>query len=565
MPAKKRTKSQLNLRVWIILLAILAFSVFVRFIDLGGNPNGLFVDEAFTGYDAYCIAETGRDLWGERLPVFFKSWGDYNSGLYRYLSVPWVAVMGLNETSTRATAAFIGALTVLFTFLLARRLLSHRAGLVAAAFLAISPWHFQFSRIAFRGILLPFCLTLAVLLFMKSLEKRPGWLIASLAVFGITLYTYSPARVIVPLFLIFLFIWKRRELARMKIALAISLVLFTSLAIPLAQLTIEGEGQQRYHLVSILEDSNLEAETCKLAEQNHTLYQIVNSTKATKIAYVFAKNYLSHFTPSFLLLSGDENLRHSPEGFGQLNWAVFFLFAIGLIMVIRRRREFWLLLFWILVAPVPDSLTTDNVPNALRAIAFLPAAQIVAALTAVAIIRQGSQGSRNSSPKPSKLRAAAAVGIAIAALTGSGLHFQNYFTDYKRDSAPWWDYGYREAIAYCESEGSEFESVVIIGPGRSEMITYANNPFAYAFPLFYMKYDPELLQTTKRVGRYDVVFLPGDDRVSNQMLERGVLYVIRGRQAGNVNTLHTIYYPSGRLAFAIAAREKFADIGPREQ
>ena len=92
-------------RTWVVLLAVLAAAAFARCVDLGRNPPGLFVDEAFKGYDAYSILKTGRDLWGERLPLFFRSWGDYNSGLYRYLTVPWVAALGLTEAAVRATGA----------------------------------------------------------------------------------------------------------------------------------------------------------------------------------------------------------------------------------------------------------------------------------------------------------------------------------------------------------------------------------------------------------------------------------------------------------------------------
>ena len=78
----------------------------LRLVGLSHLPPGLFVDEAFTGYDALSLLHTGRDMWGEWLPLYFTSWGgDAVEGLYRYLCVPFLALLGPVPLAVRLPAA----------------------------------------------------------------------------------------------------------------------------------------------------------------------------------------------------------------------------------------------------------------------------------------------------------------------------------------------------------------------------------------------------------------------------------------------------------------------------
>jgi len=523
----------------VVVLAILAAAALARSIDIGRNPPGLFVDEAFKGYDAYSLLKTGQDLWGERLPIFFRSWGDYNSGLYRYLTVPWVALLGLTEAAVRATGVLFGTLTILAVFLLGRRLLSEKAGLAAAALLAVSPWHFQFSRSGFRGILLPFFLTVSALLFLRALERKRWWMVAAAAAFALSAYTYSAGRLVAPLLFACLLFLHRRALKGQGRAIAASALAFLLLLVPLARITLSGEGTRRYELISVFREAGSQAATPQPG--GPTGVTPSSRAGATRVAATVAGNYVSHFDPRFLLLSGDVNLRHSPRGVGQLNWAEFAFFWVGVVVALSRRGKHLIALSWVLIAFIPGSLTTDNVPNALRAIGALPAVQLVAASGFVWLFARS---------RPLVL-ALVAIG-----LVGSALHFQNYFTRYRVEAAPWWDYGYRDAIAYCESVKDDYAGIVVVAPDRAFMRAYATNPYAYVFPLFYARVDPATLHRTKRPGKYAVVNAVEGARIEDAMLEPGILYVIRARQAGSVRPLRIVDYPSGEPAFVITARTR---------
>src|SRR3989304_1484349 len=96
----------------ILLILVLVLATFLRLWRLDINPPGLTPDEAALGYNAYSILKTGRDEYGDLLPIIFKSFGDYKPGFYVYLTVPFVAVFGLNEWSVRLPSALSGVLAI---------------------------------------------------------------------------------------------------------------------------------------------------------------------------------------------------------------------------------------------------------------------------------------------------------------------------------------------------------------------------------------------------------------------------------------------------------------------
>jgi len=91
-----------------ILLIIILVAAVLRLWKLGSIPPHLTPDEAALGYNAYSILKTGRDEYGELLPIIFKSFGDFKPGLYVYFTAPLIAILGLNEWSVRLPSAIAG-------------------------------------------------------------------------------------------------------------------------------------------------------------------------------------------------------------------------------------------------------------------------------------------------------------------------------------------------------------------------------------------------------------------------------------------------------------------------
>jgi hypothetical protein len=76
----------------LVLIAILIVAAFLRLWKLSQVPVSLFGDEVDVGYQAYSILKTGRDYYGNFLPVHFHSLAEWRTPLYIYTAVPTVAI-----------------------------------------------------------------------------------------------------------------------------------------------------------------------------------------------------------------------------------------------------------------------------------------------------------------------------------------------------------------------------------------------------------------------------------------------------------------------------------------
>src|SRR3990167_9368584 len=203
---------------WLVFM--LTAGLLLMLISLSNFPVGFNADEASNGYDAYSILNTGRDQWGIPMPLILKSFGDFKSPLYTYLTIPSIASLGLTKFAVRLPNAILGTLAVLITYLLIRELTKkYKEGLgitnietpalVGAALLAVNPWHIMMSRTGLEANLVTLFIPLGVYFFFKGLIN-PRFYIWSALSFGLSLFTYHSAKIVAPLIILGLIItfWK---------------------------------------------------------------------------------------------------------------------------------------------------------------------------------------------------------------------------------------------------------------------------------------------------------------------------------------------------------------------
>ncbi|MCX7920375.1 MAG: glycosyltransferase family 39 protein, partial [bacterium] len=405
---------------WILILA-----GFLRLYQLGTNPPGFFRDEAAKGYNAYCLLKTGRDIDNRSLPIFTREFTVYNSALPTYLVIPSIVLFGLTEFATRLPFAVVGILTVFLTYLLTSRVYNPRTGYLAAFLLAVSPWHLLFSRWANQGILLPLFITAGLYCWIRAFEPdvkhTKQWLISSLIIFAISLYTYDIAKVFIPLFLVGLFIIYRQEIRRNSLFFLLGLCCFLILILPQVwfSLTAPELTQERFNRISI--------------------FALSNSPSA--IFNLFIKNYVTHFSPNFLFISGDSNLRHSVFGLGQLYLFEIPFLLYGIYILFRQRTKFeQLLIWWVVLFPVPASLTYEGIPHALRTICAIPVFSIITAHAIDTLLqRVPVYAAKSFSYRGMR------VLIMTLIIANISFFIFNLFFFYPQYSAPVWQYGWRDA------------------------------------------------------------------------------------------------------------------------
>ncbi len=184
-----------------IALLIIISGTLLRLLFIGSIPAGLNQDEASAGYEAWALLNYGMDRNGDAWPVLFTAWGSGQNVLYSYLSIPFIALFGLNEISLRLAMGISGSLSLLIFWLLAREIRGKAFGLLALLILTLNPWHIMMSRWALESNLLPFMLLLGIYLLISA-HKKPWLLTLSAAVFALSLYAYGTAFIFLPFFLL---------------------------------------------------------------------------------------------------------------------------------------------------------------------------------------------------------------------------------------------------------------------------------------------------------------------------------------------------------------------------
>ncbi len=476
------------MRKLLLVLVILFIALFLRLYRVTEVPPSLNWDEVSIGYNAYSILKTGRDEWGRFLPLHFKSYGEYKLPAQIYASIPAIAIFGLNDFAIRITPVIYGTITVLLLYFLARDLFKNRwIGLISAFLLAISPWHIQLTRASFESSFSVFWIVLGLWLFIKGFEKSKWWVI-SMIPFTISIYTYNSARVFTPLLILTLFLIFKKEILKHSKETILSFLIFVVLLLPLVPFVLSGEATARYKLVSITNDPGLIPrinERRGMSKLPAPLPRLIHN-RVTYVSYYFAKNYLAHFTPAFLFITGAGHRQHHVQGMGELYYFQAPFLLLGLYLIFRKKEKFkWLLISWLLIAFIPVSATNDSIPNALRTLIAAPVYQILIAYGIYySIIYFGNKR---------LLKIGLGTAVFIFGLVQFALYLKNYYQIYPILYSRDWQYGNKEVVSYIKEHYEDYDLIVYTREyGEPHMFT-----------LFYLNYSPDKYQNNPNLDRFE--------------------------------------------------------------
>jgi len=473
----------------ILLSFVIVLAFFLRFYRVTEIPPSLNWDEVSIGYNAYSILKTGKDEWGRTLPVHFQSYGEYKLPVQIYASIPGIAIFGLNELGVRITPVVYGTLTVLVLFFLARELSGKDSiGLISSFLLATSVWHIHLTRASFESSFSVFWIVLGIWFAVKGFRAKKFWLFSTIP-FALAIYTYNSARVFTPLFLLVMFWIYRKEILKHKKVLYKSVFIFVIFMLPLAAFWLGGEATARLKLVSITDDPGFVLRINKARGQTNLpapLPQLIHN-KVTHFTYVFTANYLSHFTPNYLFISGAPHKQHHVQMIGQLYaFQAPFLIA-GIFYLFKWREKFrWILVSWVLLAFVPVSITIDSIPHALRTLIAAPAYQIITAYgiywTCLVVRR-----------KDLKL---AFILVALIMLSWTWQfrgYLDNYYNIYPKLYSRDWQYGNKQVVEFIKKHFVEYDLIVFT--------RHYGEP--HMFTLFYFGWDPAKFQNDPNLNRFE--------------------------------------------------------------
>ena len=563
-----------------ILVIIVLFAAGLRFVKIAQIPPSLNWDEVSHGYNAYSILKSGRDEWDKSFPIIFKAYGDYKLPVYIYITVISEFLFGLNAFAVRLPSVLAGIGTVIFTYLFVKELFvyrgntltntqndAERVALLSSLLAAVEPWSLFLSRGAFEANLALFFIVAGVYFFFRSFRSSNFLLLTSF-LFGLSVWTYNSARIFVPLLIVTLVLLFKKELLgvfKENRQLTSYILLLTSLFfLTMFYQLLNPIGQARYGRVAIIDDGAI-AQIIE-ARQNSSFGPLLTRliyNRPTYFTQRFIENWGSHFTCSFLFFRGGSHYQFSVPGHGLLYLVNLPFFFSGLLIllkrVLKRDKASFFLLSWLILAPVPSSLTREA-PHVLRSIVMLPIPMVLSAVGLVAVVNWLNK------IRIFKNKYKILYLIYFVFLAGFVENYLNiYFNDYKRIFSWSWQYGYRQVVDYIKLDYDKYDKIIVTKKYGEP----------HEFLLFFLSWDPgeyrndpNLIRFNQSnwfwVDRFDKFYFVNDWNVPKEewqsfKLESGTSFNCIGQKCLLITSpenspktwskLKTVYFLDGKVAF----------------
>ena len=334
LPIMKFFHNFLNKYTAVILFLIIIISGILHSINFG-FPN-LNADEATFGYNAWSIAQTGKDEYGEVLPPRFKSFGDNKLPVMFYTIAPFVKIFGLNEFSVRLPFIIIGILAPVLFYFLTLELFKNKTTAVIAAFLAgLSPWIQIMSRHTHEDTLVLLWSGISLLLLIKlSEELTYKNIILFSVVNGLSLFTYHIGKVLaVYFFLAFLFVVFNKKKKTISLGKAVGIFL-----IPVALFLVTEFQTPPTRVNNLLFFNNIGFKL-KIDELRKEHDSRILHNKLTEAIPTLTNRYLSYFSPEFLVVNGDYNKRFGFAGMQPITAVENLFLVIGIYYLFKNNEN----------------------------------------------------------------------------------------------------------------------------------------------------------------------------------------------------------------------------------
>lgn len=524
-------------KIYAVLILIVVFSFVLRVYKIDSIPPSLTWDETAVGYNAYTIANWGRDEYGKILPLYFKSFGEDKQPVHIYIAAIFIKLFGLSEFSIRISSAIFGTLNVLIIFFLARILFKNNLiGIFASLFLSLSPQNMFFSRFNHEANFALFFLMLGLYLFFKVvIEKKKNLLPISLLSFLLSTISYHAAEIVVPLIVILLLFLYFKDIYKNRNSLLITGLLLLGFIL-LCIFNPQILGFERYNQTK---QGSSEVEKTETFKRTHNYL-------LGRIDLIFSQ-YLLHFSSKYLFESGDKNPRLSAQGSGEFyNIDALFLILGLLYLITKRSKESLLVFSWALLGPLPSSLFAEA-PHAGRAAFMMGSWQLLAA--------SGFFFLMNLFKKIYWKWIIGTIFIVILIMSLIS-YLNNYFDEFPKRYSIDWQYGMKQIVKYVK-----------IHPEYSQVYMTEARAQPYIFFLFYLNTPlPELLNTViynrsesrsySAVAYFDKFYFSNWDPIES-FPNKGVLYVLTPseydglRHKADFEAKKVIYYPNDTTAFFI--------------
>ena len=401
------------------LLAITVIAAAIYTYGLDRVPAYLTLDEAHFSVHAHAIAETGRNLNGDRLPLLISladpegepysvPWGQtYYLPFGMYLIAGALQVLPVDEATVRLPSALLGGVVNIGLIFAAALMLfrDRSAALWSASFLALAPANVIISRQAIDSICqLPFTLGFLICLGRYLRAPQPRTAFATGAILGLGVYAYITSIAFMPFFLIvfWLMAWRAGSLTRR--AWLLSIAGFAVALLPMLLWLLWHPDA----FASIRQQYN------RADPGSVTLMESLAHGGVVPALREFFRIYWSYFDPAFLFVQGGNARNISTGEVGVFLIPVAFLAPIGLLKLRGQRQMQLLMIICVLASPVAAAVK-GNPYQIQRASGLLIFVTLLAGFGAAALWASGKARSRI---------------VVVASVLVIAVQFTGFYRDY---------------------------------------------------------------------------------------------------------------------------------------
>jgi 4-amino-4-deoxy-L-arabinose transferase-like glycosyltransferase len=368
-----------------------------------------------------------------------------------YATIPAVLLFGKSEAAARLPSAVFGVLTIIALLALVYELTKSKpAALWSAFFLAIQPWHVNFSRQLFESNGATFWFVLGTYFLAKTRHTYTNIYGAGLS-YVIALYFYYSVRLVIPIVGIVFILTNYKNMQKHWKTTLLAAALCFAAFLPLGIHMLSPGGLERISIVSVVNDPNFikrkDAYVQTIAANPTVLNKIIYNRRIALVQTVI-ENYWKNISPRNLFTTGTGT-------YGALYPFDAILIVLGLI-ALRHLAPFaiWIIGAWLFSGFLPGAFSV-NQPNTLRTLVVAPAFAVLSGLGMWFALQTTSKW------KPSKIYIPLAL---IVALTIAFPKFLSaYFIDNPTNNAIGFADGNKQMVDYVETHKAEHDRIYVSG------------------------------------------------------------------------------------------------------
>ncbi|MBI2940171.1 MAG: glycosyltransferase family 39 protein [Chloroflexi bacterium] len=348
----------------LVLVGIIALTVWLRFPNLDAIPPEVHGDEAAVGLEAR------RVLRGQAPNIFWVGW--YHIP-YVSFAIPSVTMrlFGDDLFGFRLASAILGTVSVVLLYLIVRRLFGVRPAVVAAFLLGVSHWHIHFSRDGINYIQALFATLLVFYFLLRAFDTRRAvdFILAGFAM-GLCVDVYYAARLapaLAGLYTLHRIVGERGFLRRQwpgLLAVALGLIVFLA---PMGVVFSRSPETllTRTSGVFLFTRSNLD----------HSFYGY-RVNRVEEVLLIQARRTLEAFN-----ISGETSLQHNHKGPLIDFWSSALLVLGAAVVTFRSHQSrYFLVASWLWLTLLTGAILTVDAPFSPRIIGVIPTLVILPAL-----------------------------------------------------------------------------------------------------------------------------------------------------------------------------------------